>query len=166
MRTLIITLALLFVVSASSFSQGTDSRFSSGVTHYAWAATAGPSTDSIHYIGRFFLRDRDLMGFDSLAFHITNADSVRYGVLVKGGGPLHTTDTVRVYTNDGAANAVHYVQKAAAGVTGVPWYTIRQALGDEAITAQYVDLYLIVYKVGTEVQVSNKKINVLPKAFQ
>ena len=166
MRYIILTIALLFAVSATSFAQGVDSRFTSGITRGAYPHLGQMSTaDSLHYVGRFYLRDKDRLAFDSLSLYLTNTDSLRFGVLVKPQGQ----DTVRVVTNDGAANATHYVQKTAAGATPIPWYVIENAIGDDAIAMPYFDLYLMVYKVGTETPgstLSGDTFTVTPKAYK
>lgn len=162
-------LALLFVVAVDASAQGRDARFRDGITHFAYPHLGQMSTtDSLHYIGRFFLRNTDLTPFDSLTFHITNTDSLRFGVLVKVGGPKYTSDTIRVVLPDGATGATHYVQLTAAAATKLPWHSIITATGGEAQTAQYLDVYLWIYKVGTETPgstLSGDTVNLLPKAY-
>ena len=167
MKKIVLTLALLFVLSVSAFSQGVDSRFVSGITRGAYPHLGEmTATDSIHYVGRFFLRDKDRLAFDSLSLYVLNTDSLRFGVLVKPQGQ----DTVRVITNDGTGgDPIHYVQKTAAGATPIPWYVIENAIGDDAAAMPYFDLYLMVYKVGTETPgstLSGDTFTVIPRAYK
>jgi hypothetical protein len=165
---LVILFALLAFVG-TVHAQGRDARFSDGITRGAYPAIGLPGTgDSSHYVGRFFLRNNDRTPWDSLTFAITNTDSLRFGVLVKYGTKGHTTDTIRVVTQDGAANATHYVQKTVAGVTHVKWSDIITATGGKAQSAQFIDLYLWIYKVGTETPgstLSGDTVTIFPKAY-
>jgi len=157
------------MLSSQAFAQNGStqtSTFRAGWTRNAYPGLgATQAGDSLHYIGRILMRD-GYDALDSLTFHVTNADSLRYGVLVKVGGPAHTTDTIRVYVGDAGATTSHFVQKTAAGVSQVPWHAIVSATGGEAQSAQFVDLYLWVYRTGTEVASSGDTMNIFPKAYK
>ena len=173
-KIMFILFALL--LSSSVFAQnGTTSTnaFQDGYTRGAYAQIGAIGTgDSLHYIGRFLMRD-GYTAIDSLTFLVTNTDSLRYGVLVKVGGVSHTTDTIRVPLGDGVAGAAHYVQKTAAGITQIPWHAINTATGGEATAAKHIDLYLWVYQTGTEAQpvkanptLTGDTMNIFPKAYK
>jgi hypothetical protein len=167
MKKLIVLLAFV-ALSGSAFSQGLNARFSDGITVSAWSATGSNyGSDSLHSMGRFFLRMGDRKGIDSLGFVLGYADSLRFQIVVRAGvmsgGIARTSDTATVYIGENVAK--YYHQVTAAGISQIPWFNIMTATGGEAQSAQFIDVWIRVWHAGTEVQKTLRKITLFPKAY-
>lgn len=174
-KTIVLFLALLFIaLSGEMMAQGRDGRFSDGLTRNALPGLGlTQQGDSLHYVGRFILRNTNFTPFDSLGFFFAFQDSLRYQFVVRAGSSLQAGDTATCFIGTNAGK--YYAQATGAGVDYLPWHVILTATGGDAQHAQWIDLYVRVWKVGTEApyQFDNGKTSastidkmlIFPKAY-
>lgn len=175
MKKLIFLFLVIACFAVDASAQGRDSRFSDGITVNALPGLgATQQGDSLHYMGRFFMRNRDLTPFDSLGFTLGYEDSLRFQIVARTGvvlnGTVRASDTATVFIGENVAK--YYTQVTAAGISQIPWHNILTATGGEAQSAQFVDIWVRVWKVGTEAptefhptNTTRKKMILFPKAY-
>jgi len=168
-KIMFILFALL--LSSSVFAQNGSietSTFKAGWTFSAWSATGSNyGSDSLYYVGRILMRD-GYDALDSLGFVLAYSDSLRFQIIVRAGvivdGTVRASDTATVYIGENVAK--YYHQVVAAGISVIPWLNILAATGGEAQHAQFIDVYIRVWHVGTEVQKTLRKMTLFPKAYK
>lgn len=151
-------IAILFLLPVMAFAQN-NININGGVTHYAWAAQGSNyGSDSIHVIGDFNLfQPGRFSRFDSVAFKVSYEDSLRAALHIT---LLNAFGTVTDTASISQVNGDFQIDVTAAGQTIYPWFAIHNALKDKLKGASILRVKAIVYAVGTEVQKSNKRINV------
>ena len=164
MKKILLTLALVVGFAGSSVDMYAQNGTSwkAGLTYVATPQYTGPSGDTLIYRGTLTLIGPTGVRLDSLAVRISNEDSLRQALV------LRIKNGFGAYTD--SASVVHLggdliYDATAAGAAHYPWFLLRAALGDKISTAQAVEIWTRVHKVGTELPGSAKKTKIQATRF-